>query len=42
LLLTIDAVGIDESMPIDNSKHSLGASKVAADVLVQEYGGTSA
>ncbi len=31
--------GIDESMTIDNSKHSLfGASKVAADVLVQEYG----
>ena len=31
--------GIDESMSIDNSKHSLfGASKVAADVLVQEYG----
>lgn len=33
------AIGIDESMSIDNSKHSLfGASKVAADVLVQEYG----
>jgi CDP-paratose 2-epimerase len=31
--------GIDESMSIDDSKHSLfGASKVAADVLVQEYG----
>lgn len=31
--------GIDESMSIDQSKHSLfGASKVAADVLVQEYG----
>lgn len=31
--------GIDESMSIDYSKHSLfGASKVAADVLVQEYG----
>jgi CDP-paratose 2-epimerase len=31
--------GIDESMSIDNSKHSIfGASKVAADVLVQEYG----
>src|SRR3989442_1287537 len=31
--------GIDESMTIDNSKHSLfGASKVAADVLTQEYG----
>jgi CDP-paratose 2-epimerase len=31
--------GISEDMSIDNSKHSLfGASKVAADVLVQEYG----
>lgn len=31
--------GIDEWMSIDQSKHSLfGASKVAADVLVQEYG----
>jgi CDP-paratose 2-epimerase len=31
--------GIDESMRIDSSMHSLfGASKVAADVLVQEYG----
>ncbi len=31
--------GIDETMSIDNSKHSLfGASKVAADVMVQEYG----
>ena len=31
--------GIDESMSIDYTKHSLfGASKVAADVLVQEYG----
>ncbi|MDJ0581796.1 NAD-dependent epimerase/dehydratase family protein [Crocosphaera sp.] len=31
--------GIDESMSIDQCKHSLfGASKVAADVLVQEYG----
>jgi CDP-paratose 2-epimerase len=31
--------GIDESMSIDDSKHSLfGASKVAADVLTQEYG----
>jgi len=31
--------GIDESMTIDNSKHSIfGASKVAADILVQEYG----
>jgi CDP-paratose 2-epimerase len=33
------ARGIDESMSIDNSKHSLfGASKVAADLVVQEYG----
>ncbi len=32
-------LGIDEQMSIDHSKHSLfGASKVAADVLVQEYG----
>jgi CDP-paratose 2-epimerase len=31
--------GIDETMRIDRSTHSLfGASKVAADVLVQEYG----
>jgi CDP-paratose 2-epimerase len=31
--------GIDESMSIDNSTHSLfGVSKVAADLLVQEYG----
>ena len=31
--------GIDEVMSIDQSKHSLfGASKVAADVLTQEYG----
>lgn len=33
------AEGIDEKMSIDHSKHSLfGASKVAADILVQEYG----
>ncbi len=33
------ANGIDENMSIDHTKHSLfGASKVAADVLVQEYG----
>jgi CDP-paratose 2-epimerase len=33
------AHGIDESMSIDRSLHSLfGASKLAADVLVQEYG----
>ena len=32
-------IGIDELMSIDQTKHSLfGASKVAADVLVQEYG----
>ncbi len=31
--------GIDERMSIDHTKHSLfGASKVAADILVQEYG----
>jgi len=31
--------GIDETMSIDQTKHSLfGASKVAGDVLVQEYG----
>jgi len=31
--------GIDESMSIDQTKHSLfGASKTAADLLVQEYG----
>lgn len=31
--------GIDEDMSIDKCKHSLfGASKVAADILVQEYG----
>lgn len=31
--------GIDESMRIDRSKHSIfGAGKVAADVMVQEYG----
>lgn len=31
--------GIDESMSIDDTMHSLfGASKVAADILVQEYG----
>lgn len=31
--------GIDEQMSIDHSTHSLfGASKVAADILVQEYG----
>jgi len=31
--------GIDEGMSIDQTKHSLfGASKVSADILVQEYG----
>ncbi|MDD5528270.1 MAG: NAD-dependent epimerase/dehydratase family protein [Patescibacteria group bacterium] len=31
--------GIDESMSIDQTKHSIfGVSKVAADVMVQEYG----
>lgn len=31
--------GIDESMSIDQSRHSIfGAGKVAADVMVQEYG----
>ena len=31
--------GIDESMSVDQTKHSLfGASKLAADVIVQEYG----
>ena len=31
--------GIDESMSIDSSKHSLfGVSKTAADIMVQEYG----
>jgi len=31
--------GIDETMSIDRTKHSLfGASKVAADILTQEYG----
>lgn len=31
--------GIDEQMSLDHTKHSLfGASKVAADIMVQEYG----
>jgi CDP-paratose 2-epimerase len=31
--------GVDESMPIDNSMHSLfGVSKAAADLMAQEYG----
>lgn len=34
-----DRDGIREDFPIDQSKHSIfGASKVAADVMVQEYG----
>lgn len=33
------AKGIDERMSIDGSKHSIfGASKIAADIMVQEYG----
>ena len=33
------AHGIDETMSVDRTKHSIfGASKVAADVMVQEYG----
>lgn len=35
----LHGVGIDESMSIDQTKHSLfGASKAGADLLVQEYG----
>jgi CDP-paratose 2-epimerase len=31
--------GVDETMSIDHSKHSIfGASKIAADILTQEYG----
>jgi len=31
--------GIDEQMSLDNTKHSIfGVSKVAADVMTQEYG----
>lgn len=34
-----DREGINESMSVDQSKHSLfGASKLSADILVQEYG----
>lgn len=34
-----DAKGVDESCRIDQSKHSIfGASKVASDIMVQEYG----
>jgi CDP-paratose 2-epimerase len=33
------ANGIDEHMSVDQSKHSIfGASKIAADIMVQEYG----
>src|ERR1700676_708089 len=33
------ALGINETMSIDNSMHSIfGASKIAADLMVQEYG----
>jgi CDP-paratose 2-epimerase len=33
------SIGIDENMSLDHCKHSIfGASKVAADVMVQEYG----
>ena len=39
LIKKISLQGFDETMSIDNSKHSLfGASKVSADILVQEYG----
>jgi CDP-paratose 2-epimerase len=39
LIKKISLKGFDEKMSIDNSKHSLfGASKVSADILVQEYG----
>ena len=35
----MQGIGIDESMSIDQTKHSLfGASKASADLLVQEYG----
>lgn len=34
-----DVTSIDETMSIDNTKHSVfGASKVAADIMCQEYG----
>ena len=37
--LTGEPTSINETMSIDNTKHSIfGASKVAADVMVQEYG----
>lgn len=35
----MQSIGIDESMSIDQTKHSLfGASKASADLMVQEYG----
>jgi CDP-paratose 2-epimerase len=35
----VDSEGVDESMSIDQSMHSLfGVAKLAADVMVQEYG----
>jgi CDP-paratose 2-epimerase len=35
----VPSIGVNENMSIDNSKHSVfGASKVAADVMCQEYG----
>jgi CDP-paratose 2-epimerase len=38
-MLGVSTRGIDEAMSLDHCKHSLfGASKVAADVMAQEYG----
>jgi CDP-paratose 2-epimerase len=38
-----DSHGIAETFSIEQSKHTIfGASKVAGDVMVQEYGATSA
>jgi CDP-paratose 2-epimerase len=35
----VEGNGIDETMSVDNCKHSIfGASKLASDVMVQEYG----
>ena len=35
----VDGNGIDETMSVDNCKHSIfGASKLSADIMVQEYG----
>jgi CDP-paratose 2-epimerase len=37
--LSARQIEVDETMPIDHTKHSIfGASKVAADIMVQEYG----